>query len=118
MNWELERDALLARTMAFVQFVAGKKETEDARPEFRSDGAGHDSVPTAPPRVADHARGDPPPPAVRLSRPKIPSEVQREIQDRIANFRAHQERFNRERAEYFNATLARLRAAIDDAAPR
>ena len=32
----------------------------------------------------------------------------------IAAFRAHQERFNRERHEYFNATLARLRAEINE----
>jgi hypothetical protein len=41
--------------------------------------------------------------------------MQNEIRSRIANFRAHQERFNRERAEYFNATLTRLRAALDEA---
>jgi hypothetical protein len=37
-----------------------------------------------------------------------------EIRSRIAAFRAHQERFNRERHEYFNATLARLRAEINE----
>jgi hypothetical protein len=37
---------------------------------------------------------------------------------RVANFRAHQQRFNREREEYFSATLTRLRAAIEkDSAP-
>jgi hypothetical protein len=49
----------------------------------------------------------------------VPSDLQRELTARIASFRAHQERFNREREEYFTATLARLRAAIkDDPAPR
>jgi hypothetical protein len=37
-----------------------------------------------------------------------------EIRSRIAAFRAHQERFNRERHEYFDATLARLRAEINE----
>ena len=37
-----------------------------------------------------------------------------EIRARIAAFRAHQERFTRERHEYFNATLARLRAEINE----
>jgi hypothetical protein len=37
-----------------------------------------------------------------------------EIRARVASFRAHQERFNREREEYFAATLARLRAVIKD----
>ena len=41
-----------------------------------------------------------------------------EMQARIANFRKHQERFEREREEYCAATLTKLRAAIRDAAPR
>jgi hypothetical protein len=41
-----------------------------------------------------------------------------EIRARVAGFRAHQERFNRERENYFAATLARLRAAIEDMSPR
>jgi len=48
----------------------------------------------------------------------IQNEVKSEIQARIANFRAHQDRFNRERAEYFSATLARLRAALEQSKPR
>ena len=38
-------------------------------------------------------------------------DMQTEICARIASFRAHQERFNRERQEYFSTTLARLRAS-------
>jgi hypothetical protein len=48
----------------------------------------------------------------------IQNEVKGEIQARIASFRAHQDRFNRERAEYFSATLARLRAALEQSKPR
>ena len=55
-----------------------------------------------------------PPPSAFLPLPIVHSEVQDEIRARIASFRAHQERFNRERADYFSATLARLRAAIDE----
>ena len=40
-----------------------------------------------------------------------------EIRTRVASFRAHQERFNREREEYFASTIARLRAAIKDVPP-
>jgi hypothetical protein len=43
--------------------------------------------------------------------------MRRECDARIASFRAHQERFNREREEYFAATLAKLRAAIKDGPP-
>ena len=39
------------------------------------------------------------------------------MQARIANFRKHQERFEREREEYCAATLTKLRAAIRDALP-
>jgi hypothetical protein len=56
----------------------------------------------------------------RLVRPVplgIQNEVKGEIQARIASFRAHQDRFNRERAEYFSATLARLRATLEQSKP-
>lgn len=43
----------------------------------------------------------------------IQRNMQDEIRARIATFRAHQERFNRERQEYFTTTLARLRASIE-----
>jgi hypothetical protein len=61
---------------------------------------------SAPPRVV---------PPVPLG---IQNEVKNEIQARIANFRAHQDRFNRERAEYFSATLAKMRAALEESTPR
>ncbi|UFZ06525.1 hypothetical protein LQG66_09610 [Bradyrhizobium ontarionense] len=38
-------------------------------------------------------------------------DMQAEIRSRVARFRAHQERFNRERQEYFSAELARLKAS-------
>jgi hypothetical protein len=116
MSWQRERDALLARTRAFVQSVALRKES--AGPEVRSDaGRRHVETETAAPRKLAEPPAVSHPPGVQLARPKIPSEVRREIQDRIESFRKHQERFNRERAEYFNATLARLRAAIDETRP-
>jgi hypothetical protein len=41
-------------------------------------------------------------------------DMQSEIRARVATFRAHQERFNRERQEYFSSTLAKLRASMTD----
>jgi hypothetical protein len=41
-------------------------------------------------------------------------DMQAEIRARIASFRANQERFNRERQEYFSSTLERLRASMND----
>jgi hypothetical protein len=59
-----------------------------------------------------------PPRVVRPVPLGIQNEVKSEIEARIANFRAHQDRFNRERAEYFSATLARLRASLEQSTPR
>jgi len=130
MKWMRERDSLIAQTMAFVQTVAGKK--EDAVPRVRIDAtksdfeiASLDAIRNAldivepPKEVLKQALKKTvqaaPPRSVQPARPIVPSEMQNEIRSRIANFRAHQERFNRERAEYFNATLTRLRAALDEA---
>ena len=41
-------------------------------------------------------------------------DMQAEIRARVASFRANQERFNRERQEYFSSTLERLRASMND----
>jgi hypothetical protein len=130
MKWMRERDSLIAQTMAFVQTVAGKK--EDAAPRVRIDAAKSDfeiasldairnalDIVEPPKEVLKQALKETvqaaPPKRVQPTRPIVPSEMQNEIRSRIANFRAHQERFNRERAEYFNATLTRLRAALDEA---
>jgi hypothetical protein len=59
----------------------------------------------------------PPAPPQLPRRPIIQSEMANEIRDRVASFRAHQQRFTREREEYFAATLARLRASIKDTPP-
>jgi hypothetical protein len=125
MDWKRERDALIAQTYAFVQSVAGKTEgtaREAAGPEPRLPSV---TLLQAPPEVGaapvEPVKAVEPPPPAPLPRPIVHSEVQSEVQDeiraRIASFRAHQERFNRERAEYFSATLARLRATIEDIPP-
>jgi hypothetical protein len=41
-------------------------------------------------------------------------DMQAEIRARVASFRANQERFNRERQEYFSSTLERLRASMNE----
>ena len=133
MDWKRERDALIAQTYAFVQSVAGKRE-EASREIFREAARLEPRLPAVTPlqppsevrtvqvQVQVQAEPEPvetveqPPPAP-LPRPIVHSEVQDEIRARIASFRVHQERFNRERAEYFSATLARLRAALDEVPP-
>ena len=46
--------------------------------------------------------------------PTCGSEFQSEIKARVANFRAHQERFNREREAYCSATMAKVHASIKE----
>ncbi|MGJ4997883.1 hypothetical protein ACQR0Z_25900 [Bradyrhizobium sp. HKCCYLS3077] len=44
---------------------------------------------------------------------QLQRDMQTEIRARVARFRAHQERFNRERQAYFSETIARLKASAD-----
>ena len=55
--------------------------------------------------------------SVQAPRANIPSDYQNEIKNRVANFRAHQERFKREREAYFNDTFAKARALPGDDRP-
>ena len=125
MSWKQERDALIAQTMAFVQSVTGKKEETDrlnggfapvpaaelpAELDLALKPAPKPAAPIEPLRIAERPTAAAPP-AVR---PFTPGEMAGEIRARVASFRAHQERFNREREQYFSATLERLRAAIKD----
>ena len=133
MSWIRERDELIAQTLAFVQSVTDKREENGRR----------EAVPLLPPKsenalaaVAHALASEAPPSAARPStvRPSAAptgnpaasatsapiisqTEMANEIRTRVASFRAHQERFNREREEYFASTIARLRAAIKDVPP-
>ena len=49
---------------------------------------------------------------VPVARPDLREDFQSEIKARIASFRAHQERFNREREAYCTATMAKVHAAL------
>jgi len=117
MSWKSERDSLIAQTMAFVQSVTGRR--DDVRPELK---------PTLAPveldlraelatalEIVDAAEPPPAPPAP--PRQIVLSDMQKEIRDRIASFRAHQQRFNKEREEYFSATIAKLKASMKDLPP-
>jgi hypothetical protein len=117
MKWMRERDALIAQTLAFVQSVTGTKDAGEPLPSVLPEPTPAPPPPAAPssPIVPAPAEAQQrPAPAVQAPRPLVPSDFQRELKARIESFRAHQERFNREREEYFSATLARLRAAIKD----
>ena len=129
MRWKLERDSLIAQTLLFVRSVTGKPEetgeTEAAlaqsdepatcRPDLAALPHALSSeilqAIEAPPSVSPTAPLPPPQPATT-------SDMAAEIRARVASFRAQQQRFSREREDYFAATLARLRAAIEDMPPR
>jgi hypothetical protein len=130
MSWKKDRDSLIAQTMAFVQSVAGRKE-DTGRADVQAvpssvelavlDALETELVPPPmpkPPALEPVRIASPPPlPAAPAARSQLQGEMASEIRARVASFRAHQERFNREREEYFNQTLARLRAAAKDAPP-
>lgn len=117
MKWISERDALIAQTLAFVQSVNGRKDDV-----LQPDGTTVATTlaveivavePAAVEIALTQAPVPPPPAALPPSRPI--GDFRTEMQARIANFRKHQERFEREREEYCAETLTRLRAAFRDA---
>jgi hypothetical protein len=130
MKWMKERDLLIAQTMAFVQSVAGKKATAEAReiPRealteptlIKSTPAGEiaevkpraETAPIETQRIEtlqiETAQ------SARLSPLRV-SDIRQEIRGRVAAFRAHQELFHRERDDYYNSVVTRLRASTDHA---
>lgn len=135
MGWKQERDLLIAQTMAFVQSVTGKRPDADTSAETQPRVPAALPIESAPAVIGERAAPAitatemlaadiiaPPqniqPDEVSLRLPKaiVSNDIRSEIQARVANFRAHQERFHREREEYFSATLREARAAIGSAA--
>ncbi|MCK1511221.1 hypothetical protein IVB22_01260 [Bradyrhizobium sp. 190] len=140
MKWMRERDLLIAQTMEFVQSVTGKTpETE----KTVTTPVALLSVETSETILAAAALPDieallaeTSPPAtqapINVSREEVPREISRlapparldlredfqaEIKARVANFRAHQERFNREREAYCSATMAKVHASLREGEP-
>ncbi len=128
MKWMKERDLLIAQTMAFVQSVTGKQ--PDAG-QFRANASPFANLEASSPVTATNpataslpdveailaetiaAAPEPPKlPSFPQALPKV--DFQAEIRTRVANFRAHQERFNREREAYCSATMAKVHAALRD----
>jgi hypothetical protein len=102
MKWVRERDHLIAQTMAFVQSVTGKKPEAEAPVESWSEVKFEQLE--SPVGTSETPRKS----------PVIRSAVREEIEGRVAAFRAHQQRFDRERDRHFNSVLTGIRAAITD----
>jgi hypothetical protein len=134
MKWMKERDLLIAQTMAFVQSVTGKMPEaertimapvalpaveifEPARaaaplpdislPDIKTVLA--ETTPAAPAPMDTPGELPRPAPLTRLD---LRDDFQSEIKARVANFRAHQERFSREREAYCAATMAKVHAVL------
>jgi hypothetical protein len=141
MKWMRERDLLIAQTMAFVQSVTGKPpeavktmtapaatiETSEstAEPAPLADIAAllAQRMPTSPVPAPVPASTEMPierSKSAALRPLDLRDDFQAEIRARVANFRAHQERFNREREAYCSATMAKVHASLreGDAPPR
>src|ERR1700709_557277 len=118
MDWKKERDLLIAQTMAFVQAVSKKPDMEQTAEVALSVAAPNVAAARVDvtERAAEIADTSEQTRIIQIPQTIAPS-ARTEIQDRIANFRAPQQRFDREREEYFSATLARLRARLEDALP-
>jgi hypothetical protein len=144
MTWMRERDLLIAQTMAFVQSVTGKRPDAESMvatpaptrpvtpltsrpaepPASTASAAAPINAPTqinAPAQIHDIAAllavsggvAEKPKPTLP-ARPDLRDEFKSEIKARVANFRANQERFNREREAYCSATMARVHASIKE----
>lgn len=83
-DWKSELDALVAETMAFTRSL--KVEIERPRPQ--------------PKEVAER---------VEYSEPDYGGSERDQIRKRVESFKAHQERFMREREEYADSLLRRIR---------
>jgi hypothetical protein len=125
MEWVKERDLLIAQTAAFVQSVNDRKPGArrlDAKrwAESRIEAAPIDTtkpIDAIKPIEAIKIVEQPPasiPFNVPAGRPSVSGEMRAEMQNRVASFRAHQQRFHRERDEYCSATLAKMRVLVSD----
>ncbi len=133
MKWMKERDLLIAQTMDFVQSVTGKRPDAASLKAAPVTAAPKAELPVAPPPLpvptvvevppavapapavaavaVEQVAPTPQPPFAKLD---LRGDFQSEVRARVANFRAHQERFLREREEYCSATMDKVRAALRD----
>ena len=143
MKWMRERDLLIAQTMAFVQSVTGKMpEAEktattsvallsvetpetirmaaalpDILPDIKALLALTQPAAQAPAEISREEIPREIPRPAPLARLDLREDFQSEIRARVANFRAHQERFNREREAYCSATMAKVHASLREGEP-
>jgi hypothetical protein len=97
-EWMKQRDLLIEETLEFVQGVAAN--FKDALPVAKGV-----AEPSTPDTLAQS------PLEAKVPAPTDKLDVERaSILRRVANFKANQQRFQREREDYFAGTMAKLRA--------
>ena len=89
MQWIKDRDRLIEETLAFVQEVATLKPSQIEIPKQ-----------IEPPKAIE---------VVQIAKPKDKLFEREEIRRRLADFKATQNRFQREREEYYKTTMAKVR---------
>ncbi|MDE2065352.1 MAG: hypothetical protein KGJ00_23350 [Bradyrhizobium sp.] len=108
MTWKQERDLLIAQTMAFVQSVAGKTANAGRLHETPLPSVSPVYPPTIEQRPSDVL-------PARLT-PISHGDLREEIHRRVAAFRARQQAFDRERHQYCDSVMAKVRAGSEKAA--
>jgi hypothetical protein len=105
-DWMKQRDLLVEEALAFAQVVAARAPKMTLTPVHQPDAA----------QVA--ASSVPRPVAVTESTPRDTSNTERTaILRQVANFKAHQQRFEREREDYFQKTMAKARSILPQSRP-
>jgi hypothetical protein len=100
-DWMKQRDLLVEEALAFTQAVAARAPKTALTPVPQPDAA---QV------AASSAQG---PVAVTESTPRDTPNMERTaILRQVANFKAHQQRFEREREDYFQKTMAKACANL------
>jgi hypothetical protein len=102
-HWMHERDQLIEQTLAFVEGVAA------ARPARTAAAASTRAEPAKPVEQAERVK--PPKPAALAPLGLAPVVSERaEIQRRVANFKAQQQKFQRTREAHYDAIFSKARA--------
>ena len=124
-NWKTELDAFVRETMAFVEAVRPQRPiSNEAIVTPRQLPLGvpeHFQQPA--PTVSEHAHvvSNETAEQPRLEPMKSGGSEREEIRRRVANFKAHQQRFTKEREDYAASTLMRVQGCVtapDQDAPK
>jgi len=100
------------RQLTFVQLVTGKRDEAREPASLRVPAQSRPEAAAEEKETAGQTLN-----LSRVKPPIVSSELRAEMQARISDFRAHQERFKDARERHFGETLAKLRAKIQAALP-